>query len=924
MIKTMKIRTKLLLSFTIMAIIAGVISYIGMSRIKINNDKDVELYEIATTPLGELNMINSCYSQIRARYRDMLISNDETVTKKYIQEVKNELAKTQKYEDNYKKSIRTKKGEAVFIKYIDSKKAFNEDIQLLFELALTNDDKKGFQYISNGKIVESWKNLIDNFHILIDYKINQGQQLVKENTSTANSAINLMIILMIVSVIMAIALGFIIATNIGNITKSIIEETNKLVNAILNGKLDTRGKPEEINFEYREIIIGINKTLDAITKPLNVAAEYIERIAKGNIPPKITDEYKGDFNEIKNNINMCIDAINLMITDANMLSDTAVEGRLDIRADATKHQGDFRKIVEGINDIINSAVGFIDNMPTPAMIIDKNFNILYMNKIGATLGNRTQKELVGSKCYDFFKTGDCRTDKCACFKSMQNGLNANSETYAKPGTNNLEITYSAIPVRNKTGNIVGAFEVVSDQTQIKIEMRKAEKINNYQEIEVKRIVNGLNSLSEGNLNIDLKVEDSDQDTQTVANKFIEINNAIKNSIKAINNLIGDAKMLANAADEGQLTTRADISKHQGDFKVIVQGLNDIIENIVNPINIASTFLENMAQGDITEKITNDFKGDFNKIKLSINLLTESMSKALLDIRNAADNIANASQQMSITSQDVSQGATEQASSAEEVSSSMEEMASNIQQNTDNSQQTEKIALNAADGINKVAIAAKDTLDKMKEIAEKVSINGEIARQTNILALNAAVEAARAGEHGKGFAVVAAEVRKLAERSQVSAVEIDALTKVSVKSTEEAGVLMNAIAPEIQKTAKLVQEITAASIEQTSGAEQVNNAIQQLNKVTQQNAAASEEMATGSEELSVQAEKLLESISFFKLENDLNKKVNNNKARQEHKFSKQTGGKIFQSDSYKSSNRHTGNGISLNMGKDSIDKDYERF
>ena len=279
--------------------------------------------------------------------------------------------------------------------------------------------------------------------------------------------------------------------------------------------------------------------------------------------------------------------------------------------------------------------------------------------------------------------------------------------------------------------------------------------------------------------------------------------------------------------------------------------------------------------------------------------------------------------MSTTSIEMSQGASEQASSAEEVSSSMEEMASNIQQNTDNSQQTEKIALNAAEGINKVALAAKETLDKMKEIAEKVSIIGEIARQTNILALNAAVEAARAGEHGKGFAVVAAEVRKLAERSQASAVEIDALTKISVKSTEEAGSLMNAIAPEIQKTAKLVQEITAASIEQTSGAEQINNAIQQLNKVTQQNAAASEEMATGSEELSGQAEKLLESISFFKLENDLKKKTSDNKLRQEHKFSKQTGGKVYQNDSQKV-NRNTGNGITLNMSKDLIDKDYERF
>ncbi|OFX80896.1 MAG: hypothetical protein A2X12_02090 [Bacteroidetes bacterium GWE2_29_8] len=269
---------------------------------------------------------------------------------------------------------------------------------------------------------------------------------------------------------------------------------------------------------------------------------------------------------------------------------------------------------------------------------------------------------------------------------------------------------------------------------------------------------------------------------------------------------------------------------------------------------------------------------------------------------------------------MSQGASEQASSAEEVSSSMEQMAANIQQNTDNAQQTEKIAVNSAEGINKVALAAKDTLNQMKEIAEKVSIIGEIARQTNILALNAAVEAARAGEHGKGFAVVAAEVRKLAERSQSAAVEIDSLTKISVRSTEEAGMLMNAIAPEIQKTAKLVQEITAASMEQSSGADQVNNALQQLNKVTQQNAAASEEMSTGAEELSSQAEQLLETISFFKLEQNITRKTTNNNTKNIVK--KQIGD--LNTRNLINPKTKTTSGAILNMGKDFLDNEFERF
>jgi methyl-accepting chemotaxis protein len=248
---------------------------------------------------------------------------------------------------------------------------------------------------------------------------------------------------------------------------------------------------------------------------------------------------------------------------------------------------------------------------------------------------------------------------------------------------------------------------------------------------------------------------------------------------------------------------------------------------------------------------------------AIRNMTHKLSEMVATISNGADNIAMASQQISSGSQQMSQGASEQASSVEEVSSSMEEMTSNIQQNTDNAQQTEKIAQSASQKSELVNKAANDSVVSMKEIASKVSIIGEIAFQTNILALNAAVEAARAGEHGRGFAVVAAEVRKLAERSRLAANEIDQLSKSSVNVTEESGKVMAAIVPEIEKTAKLVQEISAASIEQNAGVEQINGAIQQLNQVTQQNAAASEELATSAEELASQADQLKDIISFFK-------------------------------------------------------------
>ena len=327
----------------------------------------------------------------------------------------------------------------------------------------------------------------------------------------------------------------------------------------------------------------------------------------------------------------------------------------------------------------------------------------------------------------------------------------------------------------------------------------------------------------------------------------------------------------------------------------------ITRSIVRPLNVALATARALAVGDLTvkiEQVSNDETGQLlqamqgmivssqevaamaeqiadGNLQVKVNARSDkdvlihslgNMVNKLKDVINnvklSIENVASGAQAMSASSEEMSQGASEQAAAAEEASSSVEQMTANIRQNADNAMQTEKIAIQASGDAQVGGQSVNETVGAMKEIAGKIIIIEEISRQTNLLALNAAIEAARAGEHGKGFAVVAAEVRKLAERSQKAAGEINELSTNSVDVAEKAGTALTALVPNIQKTAELVQEIAASSREQDAGADQIAKSIQQLDAVIQQNASASEEIASTAEELSSQSDQLAEMISFF--------------------------------------------------------------
>ncbi len=376
--------------------------------------------------------------------------------------------------------------------------------------------------------------------------------------------------------------------------------------------------------------------------------------------------------------------------------------------------------------------------------------------------------------------------------------------------------------------------------------------------------------------------------------------------------------------------------------LIYSYINKILRKpLENSINQVRELSEGNLELELVESKSTNELGVLNN---SLIKLTNNLKEIITKVISNAHSLSGASQQMSSASEQLSEGANEQASSIEEVSSTMEQISATIEQNTSNSQQTERVSIEANNSIKKVVEKSEKAVEANKAISEKITIINDIAFQTNLLALNAAVEAARAGEHGKGFAVVASEVRKLAENSKKAAEEIVDLAHSGLNLSQEARDLMKDAIPKIDNTAKLVQEITASSMEQNNGAAQVNLAIQQLNGVTQQNAASSEELASSASSLAEQAEQLKSIISFFKTgekqtqsqKSNLNRITANTSIRQTIKkdanglknlynqIENQTSKSVAYSGT-NGNNEKTAKGVVINIDKgDEKDSDYENF
>jgi len=559
-----------------------------------------------------------------------------------------------------------------------------------------------------------------------------------------------------------------------------------LTKAAVEGKLATRADASKHQGDFRKVVEGVNATLDAVIGPLNVSAEYVDRISKGDIPPRITDNYNGDFNEIKNNLNVCIDAIGLMVTDGVSLTQSMLDGKLAARADASKHQGDFRKLIEGFNltldnviKPLNVSAEYVDRISKgdiPSKITD-NYNGDF-NEIKNNLNNCIDSinALVAETGVLIKASADGQLSKRADaskhqgdYRKIVEGVNQMLDEILLPiGEGNRVLSLI------RGGNLREKVDIACKGDHAKM----------------KDSINGVHTWLTDLVAFITKVANGDMSAaMDKASDLDQIHEWLVLLKTNIVKLIDDTDELAKAAAEGKLGKRADAGKHKGDYRKIVEGINKTLEMVVDPLKVTAQNASTLASS------------------------SEELTAVSQQMAGNAEETATQANVVSAASEEVSKNVASVASASEEMQASIREIAKNANESA-------RVAKNAVNVAHTTNETVKKLGESSQEIGNVIKVITSIAQQTNLLALNATIEAARAGEAGKGFAVVANEVKELA--------------KQTAKATEDIGQKIEAIQGDTKGAVTAIEEIS--------------NIINQVNDISNSIASAVEEQTVTTNEI----------------------------------------------------------------------------
>ncbi|MCL1883301.1 MAG: methyl-accepting chemotaxis protein [Defluviitaleaceae bacterium] len=570
-----------------------------------------------------------------------------------------------------------------------------------------------------------------------------------------------------------------------------------------------------------------------VSKPIIEIAEVVNNVANGNVNVNFRDDVTHDeIGMLTKDIYGLVDVIKNINSEIKAKSQRIVNGHLDRVESDFDAKGDYREILDGVDDIADSVAKYMDEITCGIVLFDTEYRFAFINAYNRARGftndllGLTVREAMADGSGDFLATKleeASRTDKPVSYPVE----------LTLPDGSEIHSSHTMVALKDRAGKNVAFMNVAFEMTEMVNSQKRAEKVSAYQENETQKIINALKSdLARGILTFNFEPAPHDEDTKKSALSFKQIGDTMKNTLE------------------------------------VIKVYNDVITSDLSAIS----------RGDLTTVITHEFAGDFTVIKNSINDISKTLNKTMSEISSASEQVLSGAKQISSSALDLANGASQQASSVEELNASVDLINQQTQSNAQNANEANTLSNTSTENARKGNDAMQQTLSAMNQIKDSsnniskiIRTIQDIAFQTNLLALNAAVEAARAGEHGKGFAVVAEEVRSLAARSQEAASETTELIGTSINTVDSGADIarataetLNTIVDNANKVLGVVSAISDASQEQAVAISQVVQGLQQISLVVQSNSAVSEETAAASEELNSQAELLQQLVNYFKL------------------------------------------------------------